>query len=228
MELHVGRKVACGLVVIEDCQRRDDRAAPRRHLVEVKKEPFREEEDFRRDGGQVLPRKLAEKGQIELSIRIDLRNTAEAEDIRAGLPHPRGVGRVSSELERKVGFHGGVDFARATDKNIPSAVGELAATDMGRAFALQGFVHLPKPMHVDDVVAAQSGIGEKLTLPVAVRSLEAKQISLSAADAILDREWLRQDGESRNFERKNFGSGETHRGCELSTAYPGRCRPRAL
>jgi hypothetical protein len=75
-------------------------------------------------------------------------------------------------------------------------------------------------MHVDDIVAAQSGIGEKLTLPMAVRFLEAKEISLSAADAILDGERLRQNGESRNFERKDFGGGETHRGWELSPAYP--------
>jgi hypothetical protein len=75
-------------------------------------------------------------------------------------------------------------------------------------------------MHVDDVVAAKGRIGEKLTLPVAVGFLEAKQIPLSPADAILDGEWLRQNGEGRNFERKDFGSGETHRGWELSTAYP--------
>src|SRR4029077_14968118 len=108
------------------------------------------------------------------------------EDIRAGLPHPRCVGRVSGELERQVGLDRGVDFARTADKNVPAAVRELAAADMGGAFGLQGLVYLPEPVHVDDIVAAKGGIGEKFTLPMAVGFLKAKQVFLSALDTFLD------------------------------------------
>ena len=188
VELHGRGEMAHGLVVIENRQRRDDRPAPRRHLVEVEEKPIREEEDLRRDGGQVLPRKLAEKRKVKLSVGVDLRDAAEAEDVRAGLPHPRGVGRVAGKLEREVCLNRGVDFARTTDKNIPAAVGELAATNVSRAFGLQGFIHLPQPMHVDDIVATEGGIGDELAFPMAVGSLQAKEISLSAANAFLDGE----------------------------------------
>ena len=74
----------------------------------------------------------------------------------------------------------------------------------GRRICLQGVIHLPKPVHVDDVVAAEGGIDEEFALPMPVGFLQAKQIFLSAADTFLDREGLRQNGESRNFKRKNL------------------------
>src|SRR5258705_673073 len=158
MELHGRREMARGFVVVENRKRRDDGAAPRRHLVQVEEKPVREKEDFRRDRGQVFPRKLSEKREVEFSVGVYLRDTSETKDIRAGLPHPCCVGRVSGELERQVGLDRGVDFARTADKNVPAAVRELAATDMGGAFGLQGLVYLPKPVHVDDIVSAKSGI----------------------------------------------------------------------
>ena len=143
VELHGRGEMAHGLVVIENRQRRDDRPAPRGHLIEIEEEPIREEEDLGRDSGQELPRKLAEESKVKLSVRIDLRDAPEAEHVRASLPHPRGIGRVAGQLEGEVCLNRCINFARTTDKNIPAAVGELAATNVGDAFCLQGFIHLP-------------------------------------------------------------------------------------
>ena len=43
-------------------------------------------------------------------------------------------------------------------------------------------------MHVDNVVAAEGSIGDELALPMPVGSLQAKEISLSAANAVLEGE----------------------------------------
>jgi hypothetical protein len=64
VKMHRRRKRTRGLVVVEDGERRDNRAAPRRHLVKIEEKPVWEEKDLRRNRGQILPGKLPKKRQI--------------------------------------------------------------------------------------------------------------------------------------------------------------------
>src|SRR5262245_49021080 len=64
MELHGGWELTRGLVVIENSKRRNNGAAPRRHLIDVKEKPIRKEKDLRRNGGKIPPGKLSQKGQV--------------------------------------------------------------------------------------------------------------------------------------------------------------------
>jgi hypothetical protein len=50
---------------------------------------------------------------------------------------------------------------------------------------------------------------------MAVGLLKAKQVLLSAVNTLLNRDRLRQNGDSRNFKSKNFGGSETHRGSQI-------------
>ena len=96
------------------------------------------------------------------------RTLARASRIHAAL------GESPAKLQSEISLDRRVDFAWAADEDIPAAVGELAATDMGRAFSLKGFVHLPEPMHVDDVIAAEGGIGDQFAFPMAVGFLKTE------------------------------------------------------
>ena len=183
MQVQGGGKRARGPVVVQDRQRGNDRAAPRGHFVEVEKEPAGKEKNLGRDGGDIVPWELAEKGEVEATVGIDLRDAAETEDIRPGVSHPGGVWRVASELQREVGFHRSIDLTRATDENIPAAISRLPTTDVVGAFGLENLVHRAPPIHVEDGVRTERGIHQQLTFPMAVLFLDRKKKILRTADA---------------------------------------------
>jgi hypothetical protein len=102
--------------MVQNRQRGNDRAAPRGHFVEVEKEPTGKEKNLWRNRRHILPGELAEQGQIEAAVSVDLRNPPESENVGAGLAHPRGVRRVSGKLEGEVSFDRRIDLARSRSR----------------------------------------------------------------------------------------------------------------
>ena len=143
--------------------------------MEVEKEPTGKEENFWGNSRNIIPRELAEQGEIEAAVGVDLRDAAESENVGAGLAHPGGVWRVSSEFECEVGFHRCVDLARAADENIPAAVSGLSAANVVGALGLENLVHATPPVHVEDGVGTESRIDQQLTFPVSVVFLDRKE-----------------------------------------------------
>ena len=186
VELLPGGERARGFVVIEDREREEHRAAPRGEFVDVEEEPAREEHHLDRDGGQELPRELAEQREVELRVGVHARDAAEPQDARAAFVHPWLHGRVAGELQREVGFHAGIHVAGPALVDVPPAVGELPAADVRHAFLLQDRIHLPSPVHVEHVVRAERAIDEELAAPMSVRVLEAEEIRLRAGDGKLE------------------------------------------
>jgi hypothetical protein len=98
VQLLFARQNSSRLEMVNNRQRYEHGAAPRRHFVDVKWRPPREEHHFHRDCRQIFPGKLAEQCKIKLAKRVHLRNAAAANDIRARLLHKRRVHRTAREL----------------------------------------------------------------------------------------------------------------------------------
>jgi hypothetical protein len=122
VQLLFSRQHARRFEMIDDGQRHKHGPAPRRHFVNVKRRPARQEHHFRRDRRQIFPWKLSQERKIKLAECVHLRNTAEAHDVGARFMHEWRVRRAASEFQRKICFHGGVNLARAAVINIPAAV----------------------------------------------------------------------------------------------------------
>jgi len=102
----------------------------------------------------------------------------------AGLLHEGRFRTVARELEREVGFNGGVDLALTTVINIPTAIEELAFQDMLDATALERLVHLSDPMHEEHVIGAKRAIDHQLADPMAIGLLLPEQVALRARDRL--------------------------------------------
>src|SRR4051794_24716697 len=59
------------LLRVHDRQRNEDRARPRRNLVDIEPAPLGKKNDLRRNGGNRVPVVLPEETQIKLSIGVD-------------------------------------------------------------------------------------------------------------------------------------------------------------
>jgi hypothetical protein len=93
---------------------------------------------------------------------------------------------VTGQLQGEVGFDAGVQLAGAVLVDIPPAVRELPAADVGHALLLEHRIDLPGPVHVGDVIGTKRGIYKELAAPVAVRLLEVQKIPLGAPDGCRD------------------------------------------
>ena len=92
---------------------------------------------------------------------------------------------------------------------------------MGRAFSLKGFVDLPEPMHVDDVIAAEGGIGDQFAFPVAVGLLKTKEVGLGATNSLLERNRPFKNGKLRDFKRQDLvGNSALHALYQRSSQLP--------
>ncbi len=192
VELLFRRQIARRLEVIDDRERHDHAAAPRRHLVNVKVEPIRQQDDFRRDDRQVLPRILAEHGEEELGVRVGSRDAAEAHDGGVGADHARVVGLMPGKLEREVGLERGVELARPLVVGVPAAVEHLAVEQVLDAARLLVEIDLARPVHERDYVRDQRAVDVQLAHPITVRLLQPEQMLLRAADRLLDAVGQRQ------------------------------------
>jgi hypothetical protein len=126
----------------------------------MKGRPAWQEHHFRGDGGQILPRKLAEQRQIKLAERVHLRDAAEAHDVGTRFVHKRRVGRIASELQCKIRLHRSVNLARTTVIDIPAAIGQLAFQNVIDATPLQLHVDFAAPVHEQDVIGAECAIDD--------------------------------------------------------------------
>ena len=83
-------------------------------------------------------------------------NAAAISDQGCRLAHSWIAPLHSSQLERKIRLHGGIDFRRTAPVNAPSAIRELLRQQMLNALMLQITIDLSRPVHESDVVGAQS------------------------------------------------------------------------
>ena len=119
---HFVRNFLERLLGVADGKRHENRARPRRNLVDVKPEPVRKQHDLRRHGRYSVVIVLPKEAEIDFGECIDFSNAAHRKNFFAGARQRGMIGRKSSQLQPKVGLHRGADVGRAASVNAPPAI----------------------------------------------------------------------------------------------------------
>ncbi len=153
-------------------QRHDHGARPIAHLGKVNGKPARQQDQFRRHGGHIGPRRLAIEAEQDAGEDIGLDGAAARADRLAGACHVRRVDIVADHLEREIGFHRRGDIESALVIERPAAMRALDAAQIDADLLFQFQVRrLGQVMHQQDVFGRNGGIGLQLIDPVPIRPL---------------------------------------------------------
>ena len=115
-----------------DRQRHDRLPGPAAEVVDVEGEPLRQEDQLRRQVGQVVPRPQPEQREPQPGEHAAALDSALPPDERHGRPHVRGVRVVAGELEGDVGLQRRGQVRGAALEVGPRAVGTLLRADPAR------------------------------------------------------------------------------------------------
>ncbi len=165
---------AGGFEMVDDRQRHEHRAAPGTHLPEIHVKPFADENDFRRNGGDVIPGEKPEQREVKLGKGVHPRHAAHAQRHGARAQHARVRHGNAGQLEGEVGLDGGVYFRGTAVINVPAAVGELQGKDVVDGLALPVPVHLAVPVVIGNGVRNDGGIHHQFADPIAFGLLLAQ------------------------------------------------------
>ncbi len=124
-----------------------------------------------------------EQAQVDPDVAVGLLDAAEAQDGLARTSHRLAVDREAREPEGHVGLDGRVDLGRPVRIDLEPAVGPLAVQDRlpGALDPVpRGRLPLPalgrvEPQLEQHVVGLESGVGEQIPYPVALRLLQRQQ-----------------------------------------------------
>src|ERR1700751_6271401 len=112
--------------MVDDRKRDHHRSGPGRDGVEVNWRPPWQDQEFDRYGGDCIPRNLSKQGEVKAGVRMCFFDSTQGARTLASFYHDWVIGGVSSELEREVRLHRGVNFRRPFRINVPTAVRELS------------------------------------------------------------------------------------------------------
>src|SRR5215475_9414855 len=87
VQLLIARQRPGWFEMVDDRERNQHRATPRRHFVDVERRPGREQNHLDRNRWQIFPRKLAEEREIKFAERVHPRNAAETQNALARFSH---------------------------------------------------------------------------------------------------------------------------------------------
>ncbi len=161
---------------VDDGQRHEDGARPRRDFVDIEVEPVGKEDDLRRDGGDGVVVVLAERAEIHLGEGVARDDAAVGQNPLAAFGQARIVGADAHELGREVALDGERDVAGTAGIDAPAAVFVLVAHHLGEgALEAAGIAALEQRVQ-KDVVGFEHGIGFELAAPVAVRMLLREKV----------------------------------------------------
>jgi hypothetical protein len=93
---------------------------------------------------------------------------------------------VSNELEREVGFAGGVQFGRATGINAPATVGELFAADVVGELGDARGLGFAENVEIVDVVGFESAVGFEFAEPIAGVRLKREKVFGALIDGVFE------------------------------------------
>src|SRR6185437_7967285 len=91
-----------------------DAASPRRHFVDIEREPERQQHQLRRDCGCVAQVDGAKHCQIEADVGICRLKAAQLVDSCLCPEEMRSRGGIASETKRNVSFYGGIQLGWAS------------------------------------------------------------------------------------------------------------------
>ena len=178
----LGRDLLERLFGVNDGQRNQDAARPRRDLVDIEIKPVGEEDDLRRDGGHGVVVVLAERAEVHFGEGVAGDHAAMGEGPLARLHHARIVGTQAHELGGEVALDRKRDIARAAGIQAPATVVVLVAHHLcegaPQAARVAGF---EKGVE-EDVVGLEHRVGFEFAAPIAVRMLAGEDVPRGALD----------------------------------------------
>ena len=151
-------------------QRNDDRARPRRHLVDE----VAEQHHLGRDDRRLIARKQIEQAQIDLDVAVGRLDAAQRKDDFSRPRQPQIVIVQTSQLQGKIRFHRRAEIRGPLWINVEAAIRQLPLEDRSHGFidkraggwipnAILGRM---QPELQKDVVGFERGIGGEQRRPV--------------------------------------------------------------
>ena len=166
-------------------QRGGDGARPVRDLVQMEREPARQQHDLHRHHRHAAPRHLAEQRQLRPGEDIAAFGPAGAQNRLAGSPHMRGLRVVADDLQREIRLHAGRQIERAIMEQRPTAMRGLGGAQIVADLALQIGVDPVQKMLEQHVFGRDGRVRLKLEHPVPVGALMPPQRRAGAVDGVI-------------------------------------------
>ncbi len=179
-----------GLERLQHQERHDDGTAPIGDLVEMEREPLRQQHDLDRHDRHGPPRNEAEQRQHQPREHIGRRRAAAEADRLARAHHVRGIDGIADHLEREIGFHARAHVEGAVLEQRPAAVVVvgLDAPQVDRDLALElggdGLAEIVPQQHV---FGWNGGVGLELEHPMPIGTLQREQRVRRGIDAAVER-----------------------------------------
>ena len=144
-------------------------------LLEMEREPARQQHDLDRHHRHRAPRHLAEQRELDAGEDVARAAPPRAQDRRARPHHMRRVGRVARRLQREIGLDAGGQVEIAAVEQRPAAMLALDGAQILRQRRLDAVVDLAEIMLQQDVFGRDGRIGLELEGPMAVGALLRQQ-----------------------------------------------------
>src|SRR6185312_15372269 len=180
LDSHLVRNLLERLLGIANREWNQNAARPRRNLVDVEPEPFREQHDLRwnRRHGVVIV--LSQEAEINLGKGVNRGHAAESENAFPRAYQNGIIGPVSGELEPEIGLYRGADIRGAAVIDGPAAVLVLMAENLPRRLLKALFIARSQQRMQENVIGFEGGVGFEFAAPEAFRLLAGKKKSARA------------------------------------------------
>ena len=157
-------------------QRRDRGARPIGYLVEMKREPARQQHDLDRHDWNGAPADDPEQRQQRAREDVALRGAASRADRGARPAHVRRLDVVADHLQREISLHARAHVEIAVLNQGPAVMRALAAAQIGRDLGFQFRVDgLAEVMPHQDIFGGDGGVGLEFEHPMPIRTLDGQQ-----------------------------------------------------
>ena len=159
-----------------DRQRHDRLARPAGEVVDVQRNPARQQHHLCRQRRHLLPRPQPEQREPQVGEHADALDPAFGADELGGGAHVRIARLVAREAQRPVGLHRARQIARAAVEVGPRAVGALLRADPGGgALGLGGRPHAEK-LPQEYVLGVHRDVRLQLSAPPAALVLQTEEV----------------------------------------------------
>ncbi len=175
-------------------ERHHNGASPGGHFVNVEVGARAEQDQFRRDAGDLVPVIEPEKAQVDTGVAIGLLDPPQLQNAATGRLHMGLLRGGPRQLQREVRFHRRAQVVRTTGIDAPAARASLALADVAGRFLYPvpglGSPGLARcwgihPKLKQNVVGLQGGVGFELPVPVTLGTLEVEQVAAGPLDGLV-------------------------------------------
>lgn len=160
----------------DDSERHDGLAGPAAEVVDIERDPLREEHQLGREFRQVVPFPPPEQGQPDPGEHPARRDPALFPDPPRGAEHVRVVRPVPGQPQCHVRLDGCGQVPRSIVERGPGAVTELLAADEAAGRLYRGGILDSEELAEQEVLGVHGDVGGEVALPPALFVLSAQEV----------------------------------------------------